>query len=116
MQWQPHTAKVAFLIGDAPPHMDYKGDVLYGESALEAIARGIRVHAVAASGLDPLGSVVFRQIAQLTRGKFIFIEYGKDLAGSAAKHGVGGRDLGGNNLDAIIFNQIRDEITGWGAR
>ncbi len=116
MQWQPGSAKVAFLIGDAPPHMDYKGEATYGESAREAVALGIRIHAVAASGLDPLGSVVFRQVAQLTRGKFIFIEYGKDLAGSAAKHGVTKGDLNANNLDTIIFDQIREEIREWGAR
>lgn len=116
MQWQPSSAKVAFLIGDAPPHMDYKGEATYGESARQAVALGIRIHAVAASGLDPLGSVVFRQVAQLTRGKFIFIEYGKDLAGSAAKHGVTKKDLNANNLDTIIFDQIREEIRGWGAR
>jgi len=116
MQWRPSSAKVAFLIGDAPPHMDYKGEATYGESAREALALGIRIHAVAASGLDPLGSVVFRQVAQLTRGKFIFIEYGKDLASSAAKHGVTKGDLNANNLDTIIFDQIREEIRGWGAR
>ncbi len=116
IKWRPDSAKIAFLIGDAPPHMDYKGEATYGESARLALAKGIRIHAVAAGGLDPLGSVVFRQIAQLTRGKFIFIEYGKDLAGSAAKHGVRATKLKGNNLDTIIYAQIRDEIRGFGVR
>ncbi|MCB9706814.1 MAG: VWA domain-containing protein [Myxococcales bacterium] len=116
MEWEPGSARVAFLIGEAPPQMRYKGDILYGESLLEALARGIRIHAVAASGLDPLGSAVFRQVAQFTRGKFIFIEYGRDLAGSAARHGVSSGDLNANNLDAIIFEQIRDELAGWGKR
>src|SRR5690606_12552902 len=75
MSWGEGHAKLAFLIADAPPHMDYDGDVPYGTSAQQAVARGIRVHTVAASGLDEVGSIVFRQIAHLTRGRFLFIEY-----------------------------------------
>ena len=93
--------------------MRVKGDVLYGDSAVRAIAAGLRIHAVAASGLDPLGTLVLRQIAQLTRGKFIFIEYGGARA-SAARHGVTGPVEGGNNLDDIILAQISAEIDGWG--
>lgn len=113
MQWQADAAKVVFLICDAPPQMRVKGDVLYGDSALRAVGKGLRIHSVAASGLDPLGTLVLRQIAQLTRGKFIFIEYGGTQA-SAAKHGVGGPVQGGNNLDDILLAQISAEIDSWG--
>ncbi|HEY3451091.1 MAG TPA: VWA domain-containing protein [Myxococcales bacterium] len=111
MSWRPGAAKVMFLIGDASPHMDY-GDATYGEASRIALAKGIRIHSVAASGLEPLGTLVWRQIAQLTRGKFIFIEYGS-AAASAAKHGVAG-DFKSNNLDDIIYEQIRDEVAQWG--
>ena len=113
MQWQPDAAKVVFLICDAPPQMRVKGDVLYGDSALRAVGKGLRIHSVAASGLDPLGTLVLRQLAQLTRGKFIFIEYGGTQA-TAAKHGIGGAVQGGNNLDDILLAQISAEIDGWG--
>lgn len=113
VQWQPDAAKVVFLICDAPPQMRVKGDVLYGDSALRAVGKGIRIHSVAASGLDPLGTLVLRQIAQLTRGKFIFIEYGGTQA-TAARHGIGGPVQGGNNLDDILLAQISAEIDGWG--
>ena len=55
--------------------MDYPDDVWYGESLRAAVGRGVKIHSVAASGLDPRGTLVFRQIAQYTRGKFIFIEW-----------------------------------------
>jgi len=112
MDWRSGAAKVAFLIGDAPPHMDYQGDIPYGDSAVKAIGKGIRVHSVAASGLDPVGTLVFRQTAQLTRGKFIFIEYGS-AEESAKSHGVTG-PVKSNNLDDIVFEQISDELTNWG--
>lgn len=112
MEWREGAAKVAFLIADAPPHMDYQDDVPYGRSALAAIHNGVRVHTVAASGLDDRGSLVFRQIAQLTRGAFIFIEYGSTAA-AAADHGVTG-PVSSNNLDAILYKHIHEEIIGWG--
>lgn len=112
MEWRENAAKVAFLIADAPPHMDYQEDVSYGRAAAAALAQGIKVHTVAASGLDARGSLVFRQIAQLSRGQFIFIEYGSNAA-SAAQHGLSG-PTGSNNLDAILYGRIRAELDGWG--
>jgi hypothetical protein len=112
MDWRNGAAKIVFLIADAPPHMDYDGDVRYGRSLLAALSQGIRVHAVAASGLDSLGTLIFRQIAQFTRGKFIFIEYGT-VEKTAAGHGVKGK-VESNNLDDILFEQIREEVARWG--
>ena len=110
--WRPEAAKVVFLVADAPPHLDYEGDVWYGESLRAAVAKGVKVHSVAASGLDQVGTLIFRQIAQYTRGKFIFIEYGEKGA-SAAKHGVKGT-VKSNNLEDILFEQIREEIDSYG--
>jgi len=112
MQWRRDSARVAFLIADAPPHMDYQGDVSYGRSALAAIHHGVRIHTVAASGLDDRGSLVFRQVAQLSSGEFIFIEYGS-VAAAAADHGVTA-PVASNNLDDILFQHIHNEIVGWG--
>jgi hypothetical protein len=112
MAWRPGAAKVMFLIGDAAPHMDY-GDATYGEASRVALSKGVRIHSVAASGLEPLGTLIWRQVAQLTRGKFIFIEYGGSAAATADSHGVKG-DFKSNNLDDIIYEQVRDEVAGWG--
>jgi hypothetical protein len=68
---------------------------------------------VAASGLDEVGTLLFRQVAQLRRGKFILIEYGS-VAASAESHRVQGK-VESNNLDEILYAQIRDELAGWGS-
>ncbi len=114
LAWRDGVAKLVFLIADAPPHMDYKGDVLYGQSLQAAVARGIKIHSVAASGLDAAGTVVFRQVAHFTRGKFVFIEYGGNVQKSAEAHGIQKKVKKSNNLDDILFEQIRDEVVGWG--
>jgi hypothetical protein len=113
LTWREHAARVSFLVADAAPHMDYEQDRPYGDTALAALAAGIRVHTVAASGLDPAGTYVFRQIAQLTRGEFIFIEYGSTEA-TARSHGVSGAEQRtSNNLDQILFERIAAEVEGW---
>jgi len=112
LSWGEDGPRLLFLIADAEPHMDYQDDVPYALSMRAAVHRGIRVHTVAASGLGATGSLVFRQIAQYTRGQFVFIEYGS-LAESAASHGVTGQPAS-NNLDAILYERIRAELEGWG--
>ncbi|MCB9678285.1 MAG: VWA domain-containing protein [Alphaproteobacteria bacterium] len=114
MDWREDAAKLVFLVADAPPHMDYENDVDYARVSQSALSQGIRIHTVAASGLDDFGSLVFRQTAQLTQGQFIFIEYGSTAA-SAADHGVTG-PVQSNNLDAILLRQITREVEGWGTR
>jgi hypothetical protein len=113
LDWRADAARVVFLVADAPPHMDYEQDLPYGDGAVDALGLGIRVHTVAASGLDPVGSLVFRQIAQLTQGEFIFIEYGS-VADSARSHGIANAEqLQGNNLDQILYDRLRAEVDGW---
>jgi len=93
--------------------MDYEGDILYPETLRAAVAAGIRIHAVAASGLSAGGTAVFRQLAQFTRGQFIFIEYGGSIEAAALSHGVEG-EVASNNLDAILLDRIRWEVEHWG--
>jgi len=114
LSWRPDAARVAFVIGDAPPHVKRPNTVPYTQSALDALAAGIRVHTVAASGIDEAGTAVFRQVAAVTRGRFVFIEYGGDVVGSAASHGIAGAaQMTGNNLDQILYDRLVDEIEGW---
>ena len=111
LKWRRNAARVGFLIADAEPHMDYQ-DVTYARTAQDALEDGIKIHTVAASGLNATGSAIFRQIAQLTRGKFIFIEYGS-LDATARSHGVSG-SVSGNNLDRILFERIEEEVEDYG--
>ena len=48
MSWSqdPSVYKVAFLVGDAPPHMDYQDDVKYPQIVAAAAAKGIVVNTI----------------------------------------------------------------------
>ena len=105
-------ARLAFLVGDAPPHLDYPQDYDYALEAKEAAHRGIQIYTIAASGMDTLGQVVWRQVAQYTGASNLFV-----LRGGAGPQSVGAGDpkssCGGTqtsytsgNLDALVLAKI----------
>ena len=62
--------RIMFLVGDAPPHMDYSQDVKYPEVMKIARERDIIVNAVQAGGARDTERV-WREIAQMGRGRYI---------------------------------------------
>ncbi len=102
--------KLVFLVADAPPHIDYQDDIQYTESIKLAVNQGIKIYPVSASGLDPSGEYIFRQLAQMTYAKFLFITYGGDeQTQGTTPHNVG--TFKENNLDDLVVNIIKDEIS-----
>jgi Mg-chelatase subunit ChlD len=74
LQWSSgdEVKRIVFLVGDAPPHMDYPQEKQYPEIVEDAVARGIVVNAVQAGG-DPETTEIWKEIAQFGRGRFISI-------------------------------------------
>jgi hypothetical protein len=101
--------KLVFLVADAPPHLDYDGPD-YAEDVLLAAERGVIVHAVASSGLDDQGEFVFRQLAQVTGGRFVFLTYGADGAspGDETTHHVD--DYSVLALDDLVVHLVSEEL------
>jgi hypothetical protein len=62
--------RILFLVGDAPPHMDYAQDTKYPEVIRTAVDRGITVNAVQAGGARDTERV-WREIAQRGNGRYI---------------------------------------------
>lgn len=124
VRWrETNTVKLIFLIGDAAPQ--FYGDYSYADEMQFALQKGIKIHTLASSGLDPQGEYVFRQIAQVTMGRFIFLTYDTQAtAVTGAPSGdyrpdlnVGipdGTQAAGNytveQLDDIILRLILDEL------
>ena len=74
----PATYKVIFLVGDAPPHLDYAQQVQYPEILAQARSRGIRVNAIQCGDL-PETTADWQRIAQLGDGSYFRV----DQAGGA---------------------------------
>lgn len=68
------TVRVLFLVGDAPPH--FERGVPYTVTMRRAVERGITIFPVACSGMDDTGEFVWRQLAAVTLGQFLFVSYG----------------------------------------
>ncbi|MGR8920938.1 MAG: vWA domain-containing protein [Gammaproteobacteria bacterium] len=71
MSWSDddNAYRVVFLVGDAPPHMDYADERRYPEIARLARARGIVINTIRC-GNNEATRAAWQQIASLTEGDF----------------------------------------------
>jgi uncharacterized protein YegL len=65
--------KVVFLVGDAPPHMDYRNDVKYPVTLAAAARKGIVVNAIQ-SGQHQFTRPAWQEIASLGHGEYFQVE------------------------------------------
>ena len=65
--------KVVFLVGDAPPHMDYRNDVKYPVTLTAAARKGIVVNAIQ-SGQHQFTRPAWQEIAALGHGEYFQVE------------------------------------------
>ena len=109
MRWRTDAIRLIFLVADAPPHLDYPQDEDYLAEMVLARAKGIKIFSVASSGLDEQGEYIFRQLAQQTMGKFIFILYATGPQGSLeTPHSVEQYTV--DRLDSLIVRLIEEEL------
>lgn len=66
------STRIIFLVGDAPPHMDYAQDMKYPDVMRLAATRGITVNTVQAGNARDTERV-WREIAQMGRGEYMAI-------------------------------------------
>jgi hypothetical protein len=74
LQWStdPEVLRVIFLVGDAPPHMDYQDDVKYQKACKQANERGILINTLQCGRLEGTEEI-WREIANLTNGTYAAI-------------------------------------------
>lgn len=105
------TVSLVFLVADAPPHMDYGQQNHYGVEILTAVERGIKIYPIASSGLDSQGEYVFRQLAQFTGGKFLFLTYGAGGAGTqGTETDMQVTDYSVTSLDGLVVKIVQEEL------
>ena len=73
IKWTNNNAyKVIFLVGDYPPHMDYKDDVKYKDSCKKAAEAGIIINTIQC-GIEKTTTPIWQEIARLSEGNFFQI-------------------------------------------
>lgn len=115
MDWrEDDTIRLIFLVADAPPHLDYAQDFDYAQEMAVALANGIKIFPIAASGTDDQAEYIFRQMAQFTQARFIFLTYeGPNQSGgepgdvstmNVSSYGV-------QDLDDLVVRLVREECS-----
>lgn len=81
MSWSkdPSVLKIIFLVGDAPPHMDYPHDVLYLATCQEAVKKDIIINTVECGNAEDTAAE-WKKIAGLAEGQFVAIGQTGDVA------------------------------------
>ena len=98
-----------FLVADAPPHVE-RQVTGYDESVRAAVARGIKVFPVASSESDDQAEAVFRQIAQATGARFVFLSYGAGGAATGPSTDIDSTDYEELALDDLVVRLIAEEV------
>jgi Mg-chelatase subunit ChlD len=113
LSWRGEGAtRMVVLLADAPPQLGPERP-RYDAAMQVALGKGIKVFSVGASGLDPQGEFIQRQIAQYTGGRFVFLTYDRadDPAsgpGRETVHDV--KNYSVASLDRLIGRLIREEL------
>lgn len=123
LSWRRDAVRLVVLVADAPPHLDYCTTPSaqptqtvcpqYDRDMQAALAKGIKLFAVGASGLDPSGEFIFRQMAQYTAGRFVFLTYKNahqpsSGPGSETVHDVTQYSV--QTLDKLIVRLVGEEL------
>ena len=110
--WRPpeQTIQLVFLIADAPPQIARQVPTPYTESMLDAAERGIKIFPVSSSGTDDQAEFVFRQLAQFTGGRYVFLTYGAGGRATGEATDITERDYEELSLDDLIVRLVTEEI------
>jgi hypothetical protein len=69
---QSNTLRIVYLVGDAPPHMDYPDDVKHPESCLLAMKKGLIINSIQCGDAGDTATV-WRTIARASEGAYFKI-------------------------------------------
>jgi Mg-chelatase subunit ChlD len=111
--WRPAgtATQLVVLIGDAGGHPDRQLARPYTKSMVDAAARGVKILPIAASSSDDQAEVAFRQLAQFTGGRFVFLSYGAEGAALGTSTDISKADYEELSLDDLVVRLVADELS-----
>ncbi len=107
----PSTLKIVFLVGDAPPQMEYQDDVKYQASCKLAAERGIMVNTIQCGNLSGTKGH-WTKIASLTNGAYAAIAQDAGVQRIATPYDQEIADLD-QELASLMIDYGDDEIRGY---
>ncbi|NTW03216.1 MAG: VWA domain-containing protein [Oscillochloris sp.] len=108
------SVRLVFLVADAGPHIDSQQQFTYLDGAREAVVRGVKIYPIAASNTDAPAEYVFRQLAQQTMARFIFLTYqagtSSGVPGESTTLEAGDQPYSVERLDDLIVDIVQREL------
>lgn len=104
------TLQLVFLVADAPPQVGRQLEHTYDDSIREAVARGLKIFPVASSESDDQAEAVFRQLAQATGARFVFLTYGAGGAATGDSTDIATTDYEELALDDLVVRLVAEEL------
>jgi hypothetical protein len=109
LNWRTdNTARVMFLVADAPPHRRFASQAI--EAIQKLRAKGVTVFPVAASGVQDEAEFVLRGTAFLTRGRYLFLTDHSGVGNPHARPNV--PDFEVERLDQLMIRMIAWKLSG----
>lgn len=111
IKWSPgkDTLKIIFLVGDFPPHMDYKDDIKYPDTCKAAVRKEIIINTVQCGNHSPT-TLIWKEIAHLSEGSYAAIEQGGGMAAIATPVDAGIAELTREiNTTVIAFGNEEEQ-------
>ncbi|RLC54320.1 MAG: hypothetical protein DRH89_09620, partial [Candidatus Cloacimonadota bacterium] len=114
ISWRKNGVRLAFIITDAPPHLNYNQKYTYVSAVHDAKRKGIKLFSIGTGGLPLSGEFVLRQISQYTFANYVFLTYGEKgeseggAPGSVSHHT--GENFQTDKLEAIIIRKVKEEL------
>jgi hypothetical protein len=104
------TVQLMFLVADAPPQIGRQVPTPYTQSIVDAAARGITIHAIGASNTDDQAEVVFRQVAQATGGRFVFLAYSDGTTATGPNTDIDALDYEELPLGDLVVRLVSESL------
>jgi hypothetical protein len=109
LRWRTEdTARVLFLIADAPPHAQHIPRTITAANALRK--RGVAIYPVACSGYDDACEAVMRSCAMLTGSQFLFLTDDSGVGDSHGEPHIPFYQV--QRLEQLMVRMIASELSG----
>lgn len=103
-----NTARVMFLVGDAPPHLQDAGRAMNAITGLTE--QGVRIFPVGASGVEKSAEVILRTASFLSMGQYLFLTDHSGVGNAHATPDV--PKFAVERLDRLMLRMIASELAG----
>jgi Mg-chelatase subunit ChlD len=102
--------QMLFLLADAPPQQYIGADYTYHDAIRDAATKGIAIYPVAASGVDKPTEFLFRAMAVMTGGKYVFLTDDSGVGDSHEEPDITGYKV--ERLNDLMVREIRAYVAG----